>query len=125
MRNASDLTTLCTTSIIPLDLNAFILKMELDTSYLANVSLDKIIDERFAKTSKSRQTAINVVLWNEEMGQWLDYWIDANSLARVYLPQTSSLCGFNHLTQTMIWWRKFLKALRVQAFSVMQGLQLL
>ncbi|KAK1397569.1 hypothetical protein POM88_007432 [Heracleum sosnowskyi] len=82
LRNASDLTTLCTTSIIPVDLNAFILKMELDTSYLANVSLDKITAERFAKASKSRQTAINAVLRNEEMDQWLDYWIDANSLAR-------------------------------------------
>ncbi|KAK1394304.1 hypothetical protein POM88_013360 [Heracleum sosnowskyi] len=82
--NTSDLTTLCTTSIIPVDLNAFILKMELDISYLANVSLDKSTAEHFTKASKSRQTAMNVVLWNEEMGQWLDYWIDANSLASVF-----------------------------------------
>lgn len=83
MRNASDLTTLCTTSIIPVDLNAFILKMELDISYLANVSLDKSTAERFARASKSRQTAMNAILWNEEMGQWLDYWIDANSCSQV------------------------------------------
>ncbi|KAK1398792.1 hypothetical protein POM88_008655 [Heracleum sosnowskyi] len=83
MENVSDLTTLCTTSIIPVDLNAFILKVELDISYLPSVSLDKSTAERFAEASKARQTAMNAVLWNEEMGQWLDYWIDANSSSQV------------------------------------------
>lgn len=57
--------------------------MEVDISYLANVSQDKSTAERFAKASKARKTAMNAVLWNEEMGQWLDYWIDANSSSQV------------------------------------------
>lgn len=57
--------------------------MELDISYLANVSLDKSTAEQFTRASKARQTAMNAVLWNEEMGQQLDYWIDANSSSQV------------------------------------------
>lgn len=57
--------------------------MELDISYLATVTQDKSTAEHFAKASKARQTAMNAVLWNEEMGQWLDYWIDANPSSQV------------------------------------------
>lgn len=57
--------------------------MELDISYLAHVSQDESTAEHFAEASKARQTAMNTVLWNEEMGQWLDYWIDANSSSQV------------------------------------------
>lgn len=57
--------------------------MELDISYLATVSQDKSTAERYAKASKARQTAMEAILWNEEMGQWLDYWIDANSSSQV------------------------------------------
>ncbi|CAI9093410.1 OLC1v1028908C1 [Oldenlandia corymbosa var. corymbosa] len=75
MRNGSDLTTLWITSIVPVDLNAFILKMELDIAFLANVIGEKSTAERFREASLTRQKAMNSILWNKEMGQWLDYWL--------------------------------------------------
>lgn len=57
--------------------------MELDISYLAKVCLDSSTAERFARASKARHNAMNAVLWNEEMGQWLDYWINTNSTSQV------------------------------------------
>ncbi|XP_052170734.1 probable trehalase [Diospyros lotus] len=78
MRNASDLTTLATTSILPVDLNVFILKMELDIAFFANVTGDSVTAEEFLEAAKERQQAMNSVFWNEEMGQWLDYWLISN-----------------------------------------------
>ncbi|XP_073303813.1 probable trehalase isoform X2 [Primulina huaijiensis] len=75
MRNAFDLTTLATTSIIPVDLNAFILKMELDISSLAHSIGDSDTSERFRNASEARKKAITSILWNAEMGQWVDYWL--------------------------------------------------
>ncbi|KAL0331721.1 UNVERIFIED_CONTAM: Trehalase [Sesamum angustifolium] len=80
MRNESDLATLATTSIIPVDLNVFILKMELDISFLAHVVGDAVTAAHFREASQARKKAINSVLWNAEMQQWLDYWLsDSNA----------------------------------------------
>ncbi|KAK9274611.1 hypothetical protein L1049_021861 [Liquidambar formosana] len=76
MRNTSDLTTLATTSILPVDLNAFLLKMELDIAFLAKVTFENSMAERFLEASQARKKAINAVLWNAKMGQWLDYWLN-------------------------------------------------
>ncbi|KAI8546163.1 hypothetical protein RHMOL_Rhmol07G0096200 [Rhododendron molle] len=75
MRDASDLTTLATTSIIPVDLNSFILKMELDIVFLANVIGDSTTAAHFIEAAQARKRAMNAIFWNEEMGQWLDYWL--------------------------------------------------
>uniref|UniRef100_A0A5B7B4W1 Trehalase n=1 Tax=Davidia involucrata TaxID=16924 RepID=A0A5B7B4W1_DAVIN len=82
MRNASDLTTLVTTSIIPVDLNAFILKMELDIAFLANVAGESSIAQHFLEASQARQLAMNSVFWNAEMGQWLDYWLSNSNTCK-------------------------------------------
>ncbi|KAL3499032.1 hypothetical protein ACH5RR_041764 [Cinchona calisaya] len=79
MRNASDLTTLSTTYIVPVDLNAFILKMELDIAFLANVVGDSSVAVRFTEASQAKQKAMNSILWNAEMGQWFDYWLTGNN----------------------------------------------
>ncbi|KAK9275467.1 hypothetical protein L1049_022734 [Liquidambar formosana] len=76
MRNTSDFTTLATTSILPVDLNAFILKMELDIAFLAKVTGEKSTADRFLEAAQARKRAMNSILWNEKMGQWLDYWLD-------------------------------------------------
>ncbi|XP_020550686.1 probable trehalase [Sesamum indicum] len=79
MRNESDLATLTTTSIIPVDLNVFILKMELDISFLAHVVGDAVTAGRFSEASQARKKAINSTLFCAEMQQWLDYWLsDSN-----------------------------------------------
>lgn len=75
MRNSSDLTTLATTSIIPVDLNAYILKMELDIASLAKATGEKNIAARFLEASEARQRAFRSVFWNEKMSQWLDCWV--------------------------------------------------
>ncbi|XP_038977909.1 probable trehalase isoform X3 [Phoenix dactylifera] len=77
--NSSDLTTLATTSIIPVDLNAFIYKMELDIAFFAKLIGDNSTSEKFLAASKARQAAIRSIFWNSEMEQWLDYWLISKS----------------------------------------------
>ncbi|XP_008799558.1 probable trehalase [Phoenix dactylifera] len=79
MSNSSDLTTLATTSIIPVDLNAFIYKMELDIAFFAKLIGDNSTSEKFLAASKARQAAIKSIFWNSEMEQWLDYWLISKS----------------------------------------------
>jgi alpha,alpha-trehalase len=99
-----DFSTLATTSILPVDLNTFILKvclrtllnrfleisnlltllelwyfliqMELDIAFFAKVTGDHSTAENFLKASRARQKAIKSVFWNAKMGQWLDYWLN-------------------------------------------------
>uniref|UniRef100_A0A2N9H7U0 Trehalase n=1 Tax=Fagus sylvatica TaxID=28930 RepID=A0A2N9H7U0_FAGSY len=92
MRNPPDLTTLATTSILPVDLNAFILRMELDIAFLAKVIGDNSTAELFVKASQARQEAIKSIFWNGEMGQWLDYWLNDSMCQE---PQTWEACNRN------------------------------
>ncbi|XP_057520441.1 probable trehalase [Amaranthus tricolor] len=75
MRNSSDLTTLSTTSIIPVDLNAYILKMELDIAFLAKAAGENSIAAEFFEASQAREKAFTSLFWNEKMSQWLDCWL--------------------------------------------------
>ncbi|XP_066389780.1 probable trehalase [Miscanthus floridulus] len=79
MRNSSDMTTLATTYIIPVDLNTFIFKMELDIAALAKLVGDDATSEKNLKASRARHIAIDSILWNSEMEQWLDYWLPADA----------------------------------------------
>ncbi|CAL5437861.1 unnamed protein product [Camellia sinensis] len=110
MRNGSDLTTLATTSIIPVDLNAFILKMELDIVFLANVTGDCTISVHFQEAAQARKQAMNSVFGMQRWGNGLIIGLAMDLHARVthgrpqtrigiYLPQTSFLCGLSCLTQ--------------------------
>ncbi|XP_074315976.1 putative trehalase isoform X2 [Silene latifolia] len=76
MRNASDLTTLATTNIIPVDLNAYILKMELDIAFLAKVAGETTVVKKFTEASHSREKAFKSIFWNENLSQWLDCWVN-------------------------------------------------
>lgn len=76
MRNQSDLTTLATTTILPVDLNAYILKMELDIAFLAKTTGQPCIAENFSSASEVRRKAIVSIFWNDRKGQWLDYWLE-------------------------------------------------
>ncbi|KAJ8513267.1 hypothetical protein OPV22_003701 [Ensete ventricosum] len=75
MSNSSDLTTLETTSIIPVDLNAFIYKMESDIAFFAKLTGDSVTSESFLAASKARRAAITSIFWNSQKDQWLDYWL--------------------------------------------------
>lgn len=76
MRDRKNLTTLHTTSIIPVDLNVFLLQMELNIEFFAKTLGESSIAKTFIKASNARHIAIDTILWNDEMGQWLDYWLD-------------------------------------------------
>ncbi|KAL4302987.1 hypothetical protein GQ457_10G005980 [Hibiscus cannabinus] len=76
MRNSSDITTLATTTILPVDLNIFILRMELDIAFLAKTIGDNDVSEDFLRASQKRHKAFSSIFWNENMGQWLDYWLN-------------------------------------------------
>lgn len=76
MRDRKNLTTLHTTSIIPVDLNVFLLQMELNIEFFAKTLGESSIAKTFIKASNARHIAIDTILWNDEMGQWFDYWLD-------------------------------------------------
>ncbi|KAF9602497.1 hypothetical protein IFM89_028511 [Coptis chinensis] len=80
MRNQSDLTTLATTSILPVDLNVYILKMEHDIAFLARSIGQTRTAEHFLNASQAKRKAMNCIFWNEEKGQWLDYWLNDNNI---------------------------------------------
>ncbi|XP_010439094.1 PREDICTED: trehalase-like isoform X1 [Camelina sativa] len=78
MRDPPHFTTMATTSVVPVDLNVFLLKMELDIAFLMEISGDKNGSDRFVEASKAREKAFETVFWNEKAGQWLDYWLSSN-----------------------------------------------
>ncbi|KAL5747755.1 hypothetical protein ACOSQ2_025052 [Xanthoceras sorbifolium] len=94
MRNTSDITTLSTTSILPVDLNVFLLGMELDIAFLARVVGENETSESFLEASQARKAAINSVFWNEEKGQWLDYWTNNGTTCEE--SHTWQACNQNH-----------------------------
>ncbi|KAH9317208.1 hypothetical protein KI387_018977, partial [Taxus chinensis] len=71
-----NLTTLHTTSIIPVDLNTYLLQMELNIAFFAKNLGENSIAKTFTQASTARHLAIDAILWNNDMGQWLDYWLD-------------------------------------------------
>ncbi|TQD96418.1 hypothetical protein C1H46_017913 [Malus baccata] len=53
--------------------------MEHDIAFLAKVTGDSKISERFLKASEARHKAIKAVFWDAKKGQWLDYWLNRNT----------------------------------------------
>jgi len=49
--------------------------MERDIEFFAELTGEHIISKEFSDTAKARQIAIDSILWNSEMEQWLDYWL--------------------------------------------------
>jgi alpha,alpha-trehalase len=57
--------------------------MELDIGALAKVVGDNATSEFFLNASKARHIAIDSILWNSEMEQWLDYWLPGDADCQV------------------------------------------
>jgi neutral trehalase len=59
----------------------FALQMERDIAVFAKLIGEDETSNEFLEASKARHIAIDSILWNSEMDQWLDYWIptDGNS----------------------------------------------
>lgn len=62
----------------------YLIQMELDIAALAEVVGDYNISANFLDASKAREEAMRSVLWNAEMGQWLDYWL-TDSTCKVFV----------------------------------------
>lgn len=60
-----------------------ITQMELDIGTLAKVIGDNVTSEKKLEASKARHIAIDSILWNSEMEQWLDYWLPADGACQV------------------------------------------
>ena len=85
-----DLSTIHTTSIVPVDLNSLLYNLELTIARAAEIEGDSEKSENFKQKAEKRKTAILKYLWNEEEGFFMDYNFRAEqqtmrlSLAGVY-----------------------------------------
>jgi alpha,alpha-trehalase len=75
MEDEEQLSSLKTSSIIPVDLNAFLLQMESDIAFFAKALNNASLSKRFTRAADARRRAFEAILWNEGKGQWLDYWL--------------------------------------------------
>ena len=46
-----------------------------DIEFFAELTGEHTISKEFSESAKARQIAIDSILWNSEMEQWLDYWL--------------------------------------------------
>jgi alpha,alpha-trehalase len=67
------LETIRTTAILPVDLNAFLYKLERQIAELSHADGQRKQAEAFAARAQRRSAAINRWLWNEAAGSFLDY----------------------------------------------------
>jgi hypothetical protein len=67
--------------------------MELNIEFFAKTLGESSIAETFIQASNARHIAIDTILWNNEMGQWLDYWLDPLKCEHVQInDQQSEVC---------------------------------
>lgn len=57
--------------------------MELDIAFFANVIGDGTTAAHFNEAAQARKQAMDAIFWNEEMGQWLDYWLNDITTCKV------------------------------------------
>ena len=71
------LTSIRTTHVLPVDLNAFLHKLEAQVAQLAEAVGEHDCAERFTTLARDRAAAIDKWCWREDVGAWLDYdWQD-------------------------------------------------
>ncbi|OON41397.1 alpha,alpha-trehalase [Izhakiella australiensis] len=71
--NPNDLASIRTTSLLPVDLNSLLYHLELTLAKASKLNKDAAASNRFDKLAKTRQQAINHVLWDEKQGWYGDY----------------------------------------------------
>lgn len=69
----SDISTIRTTSIIPVDLNALMHKLETEIARLSKAKGDTGVADQFMQRAAARVAAMDRYLWNEEQGAYFDY----------------------------------------------------
>ena len=71
--DANDISSIRTTSILPIDLNAFMYKLEITIATLAKNTGDPATAQRFNDCAICRRDAIDRLLWDSESGTYRDY----------------------------------------------------
>jgi alpha,alpha-trehalase len=73
LADRNDLSTIRTTAIIPVDLNAFLYKLETQIAKLSRSQGDTAAADAFAAQAAARRDAIDRYLWSEADGAFFDY----------------------------------------------------
>lgn len=68
-----DISTIRTTSILPVDLNCFLLKLETEIARLSEVKGDSVVAREFRQRASARNAAMDRWFWNESQGAFFDY----------------------------------------------------
>lgn len=75
-----DLSTIHTTQIVPVDLNALMFHLEQTLAKASKVAKQDEASQRFAALAQKRQQAINQYLWDDKQGWYADYNWKKNSV---------------------------------------------
>lgn len=71
--DATDLSTIRTTAILPIDLNSFLFKLETQIARLSRANSDTDGADAFQRRADARRAAIDDYLWNDATGAYVDY----------------------------------------------------
>jgi len=77
-----DLSSIHTTRILPVDLNALLFQLEKTLAHASKVAKQDDDSKRFTDLAKKRQEAINRYLWDEQDGWYADYDWQKNSVRK-------------------------------------------
>ncbi len=69
----TSLATICTTRLLPVDLNAFLHKLETTIARLCHEAGDDAAADSFASAAKARRSAIDELMWNPAQGAYFDW----------------------------------------------------
>ncbi len=70
---ASGLASICTTDIVPVDLNAFLYKLEMKIADLASSAADQATGREFGARAQERKAAMIDMMWNTGQGAFFDH----------------------------------------------------
>lgn len=97
LRDGERLASIRTTQFIPVDLNAFLFKLESAIASISGLRGDRYAQELFRQKAQARRSAMNRYLWDDESGVFRDYdWrreqlalFSAASLVPLYVEMAS------------------------------------
>lgn len=73
LRDITRLASIRTTQFIPIDLNAFLFKLETTIANLSGLKGDRETETAFRQKAQDRRAAVNRYLWDDENGCFRDY----------------------------------------------------
>lgn len=71
--DATDLSTIRTTAVLPIDLNSFLYKLETQIARLSAANDDAATAALFERHAASRRDAVNRYMWDNRLGAFVDY----------------------------------------------------